>query len=44
MLRAIAVATARGGDVASALQTAAQIGDPTTRKAALFVIAQGLPQ
>ena len=44
ILASIAVATAKGGDVASALQTVAQIGDPTIRKAALFMIAEALPQ
>jgi tetratricopeptide (TPR) repeat protein len=44
ILESIAAATAKSGDVTSALQTAAQIGDPTTRKATLFMIAQALPQ
>jgi hypothetical protein len=44
ILASIAVATAKGGDVTSALQTVAQIGDPTIRKATLFMIAQALPQ
>ena len=44
ILASIAVATAKGGDVTSALQTVAQIGDPTIRKAALFMIAEALPQ
>jgi hypothetical protein len=44
ILAGIAAATAKGGDVTSALQTAVQIGDPTIRKATLFAIAQVLPQ
>jgi tetratricopeptide (TPR) repeat protein len=44
ILATIAVATAKAGDVTSALQTVAQIGDPTIRKAALLMIAEALPQ
>jgi tetratricopeptide (TPR) repeat protein len=40
----LAVALAKAGDVRSALQTAAQIGDPTSRKATLFETAQTLPR
>jgi hypothetical protein len=39
----LAAALAKAGDVPSALQTAARIGDPTSRKATLFAIAQTLP-
>jgi hypothetical protein len=35
---------AKAGNVPSALQMAAQIGDPMARKATLFAIAQALPQ
>jgi hypothetical protein len=39
----LAAAVAKAGDVRSALRTAAQIGDPTSRKATLFAIVQTLP-
>jgi tetratricopeptide (TPR) repeat protein len=40
----IAVALVKAGDPASAVETAAQVSDPTSRKAALFAVAQELPQ
>jgi hypothetical protein len=43
VVRGIAAAQARAGDVPAALQTAAQTGDPASHKAALFTIAQTLP-
>jgi Flp pilus assembly protein TadD len=44
VVAALAVALAKAGDIRSAFQTAAQIGDPTRRKATLFEIALSLPR
>lgn len=43
-LRSLAMAAAKSGDVASALQIAAQIQVPAARRATLFVIARAMPQ
>jgi tetratricopeptide (TPR) repeat protein len=43
VIAGLAAALAKAGDVRSALQTAAQIGDSTARRATLFAIAQTLP-
>jgi hypothetical protein len=40
----LAVALAKAGNVALALQTAEQIGDPLGRRGAVFAIGQTLPQ
>jgi len=40
---ALAVALAKARNISSALQATEQLGDPTSRRAALFLIAQTLP-
>jgi hypothetical protein len=42
-VRTLAVALAKSGELAPAVAMAAQAGDPTSRKAVLFAIAQALP-
>jgi hypothetical protein len=44
VMRSIAVACAKAGDVASALQLAGEIKNPLFRRGALFLIAQALPR
>jgi Flp pilus assembly protein TadD len=44
IIRDLAVAAAKSGDLAGAVAMAAQVSDPTSRRGVLFALAQALPQ
>jgi hypothetical protein len=44
VIRNVAVAMVKSGKLTPAVEMAAQVSDPTSRKGILFAIAQTLPQ